>query len=310
MPSGAGQSRRVHQAFILGAGLGTRLRPLTNQVPKPLVPLFHRPLAAWTVDACRRAGIRRFAINTHHLPEQWSAFPAAAGLDPHLCTFFHEPVLLETGGGLKNIQPWIGDQALLVHNGDIFSTMPLEKLIAAHESSGLPVTLALRSGGADKRIAFDPASHLVVDVRNELGIAKGTHVFSGIYCVNPEVLDLIPAGEVISVIPAFLELARRGKLGAIILDEGEWLDLGDRESYLAAHRSLALAPPVHHTAVIGKGATVIDSVIGPGAVIDSGAVVRQSVVWPGTRVEADADLDRCIVCGPAPVRGRHRDADL
>jgi NDP-sugar pyrophosphorylase family protein len=300
----------VHQAFILGAGLGTRLRPLTNHVPKPLVPLFHRPLAAWTVDACRRAGIRRFAINTHHLPESWQSFPATTGLDPHDFTFFHEPVLLETGGGLKNLQPWIGDHPLLVHNGDIFSTLPLEKLIAAHEYSGLPVTLALRSGGADKRIAFDAESSLVIDVRHELGIAKGTHVFSGIYCVNPEFLHLIPAGEVISVIPAFLDLARSGKLGAILLDEGEWLDLGDRDSYLAAHHSLALAPPVHPEAIIGEGATVTDSVIGPGALISPGAVIRRSVVWPGTRVERDADLDRCIVCGPDPVRGRHRDADL
>jgi mannose-1-phosphate guanylyltransferase len=303
-------SGRVHQVFILGAGLGTRLRPLTNHLPKPLVPLFHRPLAAWTVDACRRAGIRRFAINTHHLPEKWATFPASAGLNPQDCDFFHEPVLLDTGGGLKNIRPWIGDRPLLVHNGDIFSTLPLDKLIAAHESTGHPVTLALRSGGADKRIAFHAASGLVIDVRNELGIAKGTHVFSGIYCVNPEFPNLIPAGGAVSVIPAFLDLASRGKLGAVLVDEGEWLDLGDRESYLAAHRSLALADPVHPDAIVSAGATVIGSVIGPGAVIAPRAVVRNSVVWPGARVEADADLDGCIVCGAHPVRGRHRDADL
>ncbi len=300
----------MHQAFILGAGLGTRLRPLTNHLPKPLVPLFHRPLAAWTVDACRRAGISRFAINTHHLPEHWDDFPEAAGLDPEDVRFFHEPILLDTGGGLKNIREWMGDRPTLVHNGDIHSSLPLEKLIAAHRSGSHPVTLALRSGGADRRVAFDPASGLAIDVRNELGIAKDTHVFSGIYCVNPDFLDLIPTGSVISVIPAFLELARQGRLGAVLLDEGEWLDLGDRDSYLSAHRGLRLALRIHPLATIEAGADVTASVIGPGAVIESGAIVRESVVWPGAHVTGNAVLDHCIVCGNDPVRGSHRDTGL
>ena len=214
------------KAFILGAGLGNRLRPLTDRLPKPLVPLFHRPLAEWAMAACSRAGIQRFAINTHHLPEAWNGFGAGNEV-----TFFHEPILLETGGGLKNIATWIGSDPLLVHNGDIFSTLPLEKLIAAHEASGLPVTLALRSEGTAKHIAINAAGTRVTDIRKILGRAEGTHVFSGIYCVNPGFLDGIPADEKISVIPAFLELAKAGKLGAIVLDEGLWLDLGDRASY-------------------------------------------------------------------------------
>jgi NDP-sugar pyrophosphorylase family protein len=305
-----GKALGVTQAFILGAGLGTRLRPLTDHLPKPLVPLFHRPLAAWTVDACMRAGIRRFAINTHHLPDAWREFESLRefrGLD---MSFFHEPVLLETGGGLRNIGPWIGDEPLLVHNGDIFSTLPLEKLIAAHHASGLPVTLALRSGGADRRVALDESLSLVIDLRHELGVAKGTHVFSGIYCVNPEFLDLIPPGEIISVIPAFLELAKQRCLGAIVLDEGVWLDLGDRDSYLQAHRELDLGPRIHPAAVVENDALVGDSVIGPGAVIAGGAVVRNSVIWPGCKVAVNAVLDRCIVCSGETASGSHRDANL
>lgn len=295
----------VNQAFILGAGLGNRLRPLTGRLPKPLVPLFHQPLTAWTMDACERTGISRFAINTHHLPEAWEGF--GEGKD---VTLFHEPDLLETGGGLKNIAEWIGSEPVLVHNGDIFSTMPLDRLVAAHESSGLPVTLALRSTGTATHIAMDPSGTRVTDIRNMLGMGEGTHVFSGIYCVNPGFLDLIPAGEKISVIPAFLELAKSGQLGAIVLDEGVWLDLGDRESYLQAHRELALAEAIHPGAVIESGATVERSVVGPGATIEAGAVVRDSVIWPGSRAAADAVLDRCIVFSKIPARGIHQDADL
>lgn len=286
------------------------MRPLTDRLPKPLVPLFHRPLAGWTLDACERAGIHRFAINTHHLPETWNDFrklPENRGRD---ITLFHEPVLLETGGGLKNIASWIDGKPLLVHNGDIFSTLPLDRLIAAHMESGLPVTLALRSEGAEKRVALDDSLSRVTDLRHELGRAAGTHVFSGIYCANPDFLALIAPGEVISVIPAFLELAKIGKLGAIVLDEGVWLDLGDHEAYLRAHRELALGPAIHPLARVEHGAIVQNSILGPGATVASGALIQDSVLWPDTRVSGDAALDHCIVFSGSTVTGGHHDTDL
>lgn len=271
----------ITQAFILGAGLGTRLRPLTDVFPKPLVPLFHKPLAMWAVEACEAAGCTRFAINTHHLPEKWVGF--GAGRD---VTFFHEPILLETGGGLKNIEDWVEDGSLLIHNGDIFSSMDLRKLVAAHEESGDEVTLAVRSGGGEKRISLGEAGR-VEDVRSEVRGLAGTHVFTGIYCVKKDFLRRVPAGEVIAVIPAFQELVREGKIGAVVLDEGEWMDLGDVESYLAAHRTLALEGPVHPEAVIGEGAVIERSVIGKGARIAAMVRVIDSVVWPGVFVSGN-----------------------
>ena len=295
----------MQNAFILGAGLGNRLRPLTERLPKPLVPLFHRPLAEWTINACNRVGISRFAINTHHLPHAWAGFDTGKDL-----TFFHEPVLLETGGGVKNCAAWMGADPLLVHNGDIFSTLPLECLIEAHHASGLPVTLALRSLGNAKHIALDPTGSRVTDIRNQLGHAEGTHVFSGIYCVNPSFLDLIPAGEKISVIPAFLELAKMSQLGAIVLDEGVWLDLGDRDSYLQAHHELNLEPAIHPESAIEAGAIIERSVIGRGAIVAAGAVIRDSIVWPGGRVASGANLERCIVFSQDLVEGHHQNQDL
>jgi mannose-1-phosphate guanylyltransferase len=271
----------ITQAFILGAGLGTRLRPLTDVLPKPLVPLFHKPLAMWAVEACEALGCKRFAVNTHHLPEKWEGF--GEGRD---VSFFHEPVLLETGGGLKNIESWMEAGSLLVHNGDIFSSMDLRMLVETHEASGDEVTLALRSGGGEKRISLGENGR-VEDVRSEVRGLRGTHVFTGIYCVKKEFLKRIPQGEVIAVIPAFQELVREGGLGAVALDEGEWMDLGDVESYLAAHRELSLQEPVHPEAVIGEGAVIEGSVIGKGARIPAGARVADCVVWPGAEVPGD-----------------------
>jgi len=303
----------VNQAFILGAGLGNRLQPLTSRLPKPLVPLFHQPLAAWAMAACARTGIQRFAINTHHLPHAWDSFNSPA-IFPELAnidlSFFHEPELLETGGGLKNISSWIGEEPLLIHNGDIFSTLPLEKLIAAHKASGLPVTLALRSHGEAKHIALDPAGKRVIDIRGSLNLATGTHVFSGIYCIDPLFLKLLPAHQKISVIPAFLELAKTGLLAAITLDDGIWLDLGDRKSYFHAHQQLALAPAVHAAADVSPAACLENSIVGPGASIAAGAIVRNSIVWPGCKVTASAMLDHCIVYSETPAAGNHQNEDL
>lgn len=271
----------ITQAFILGAGLGTRLRPLTDLLPKPLVPLFHKPLAMWAVEACEAVGCRRFAINTHHLPEKWEGFGAGRDM-----TFFHEPVLLETGGGLKNIEDWVEEGSLLIHNGDIFSSMDLRKLVAAHEASGDEVTLAVRSAGGEKRISLD-GNGRVADVRSEVLGLPGTHVFTGIYCVNRSFLRRIPAGEVIAVIPAFQELVREGGIGAVVLDGGEWMDLGDVDSYLAAHRTLALEEPVHPESVVGEGAVIGSSVIGKGARIAAGARVTDCVVWPEACVSGE-----------------------
>lgn len=299
---------------------------MTDRLPKPLVPLFDRPLVDWILRACRAAGIGRFAINTHHLPEAWAAFGQPSDDAPGVCglnglasrrrlwngcpvDLFHEPVLLETGGGLKNIEPWVADEPLLVHNGDLFSSLPLGKLIAAHEFSGLPVTLALRSEGEQKRVAVNPGGTRVTDLRGILGRGPGTHVFTGIYCIEPGFLTMLRSNEAVQVVPALIELAKQERLGAVVLDEGDWLDLGDRESYLAAHRSLALTEAVDASAQVGRGAVVERSSIGPGAVIGAGAVVRDSVVWPGGRVADGADLENCIVFSGSAA-GRHRDADL
>lgn len=298
------------QAFILGAGLGTRLRPLTDHLPKPLVPLFHRPLVSWTLDACARVGIQSFAINTHHLPQTWHEFVAQPQNHELDISLFHEPVLLETGGGLKNIAAWADNKPILVHNGDIYSTIDLQKLITAHEASGLPVTLALRSEGTEKRVALDDSLTRVIDMRHALGRAAGTHVFSGIYCVNPDFFGYLPEDTAISVIPAFLDLINEDKLGAIVLEDGLWLDLGNRESYLSAHRKLALGPAIHPLARIHAGATIENSVVGSDAVICSGAAIRDSVVWPGAFVSNDAVLEHCVVYTKKSISGYHRHSNL
>jgi mannose-1-phosphate guanylyltransferase len=312
----------MRKAFLLGAGLGTRLRPLTNAVPKPLIPLFHRPLISHAIDQCLAAGCSEFAVNTHHLPEAWPKyFPEAPDLPEGSAgrgriSFFHEPVLLETGGGIKNIESWIDGEPLLVYNGDILTDLPLDRLIEAHRRSGNRATLVLRSGGHKQNVALD-GEH-VVDLRHARGIHPGTHQFAGIYCIEPDVLPLIPPAEKVSIVPAFLQLAEEGSLGACVLDDGSWLDLGTRETYLAAHGitgddapfPIPGAQPVSPTAAIDPSARIENSIIGPDCQIGPNSLIINSLLWPGTSVSADARLTNCIVYSTNPAVGTHRDEDL
>src|SRR5438046_4930031 len=103
----------ITQAFVLGAGLGTRLRPLTDELPKPLVPIFQKPLITFALDHLIDSGIRKIFINTHRLPDAFTKeFPENSYAETPLI-FVNEPELLETGGGIKNIETHLGRQPII-----------------------------------------------------------------------------------------------------------------------------------------------------------------------------------------------------
>jgi mannose-1-phosphate guanylyltransferase len=288
----------IHKAFILGAGLGTRLRPLTDVLPKPLVPLFHEPMANYALRHCQAAGITEFAINTHHIPEAWgNAYPDQQFNGSPL-SFFHESTLLETGGGIRNIRSFIGTDPLLIYNGDILTDIDISQLIAQHEASGNVATLALRSTGENCNVNIS-GDH-VTDMRNLLGNAPGTHQFTGIYCINPEILDLIPDEEVVSIVPAFIDLIQRQKLGAVVIDQGDWFDIGTPDAYRAVHQHLRASQTdaIHPDAIIHPKASVDKKtcIIGPRATIPADAHLTNTIIWPDIIVPPQSHLNGAILC--------------
>lgn len=297
----------MRKAFLLGAGLGTRLQPLTRTLPKPLIPYQNRPLITHVMDHCLAAGITDFAINTHHLHEAWeTTFPDKKYRGATL-TFFHEPVLLETGGGIKNIADWINNDPILVYNGDIVTDLPIDRLMTRHMASNNTATLAIQDHGPALHISTHRGQ--ITDIRGMVNNLSGTHQFVGIYTIDPEILDLIPPNEKISIIPAFLELIRKNELGAyLVKEQPRWLDLGTRETYLSAHASSPAQ--ISPSALIDTDATIENSWIADGCQIEAGAIVKNSIVWPGTKVLRDAELTNCIVHSNSPASGVHRDTNL
>jgi mannose-1-phosphate guanylyltransferase len=297
----------ITRAFVLAAGMGTRLRPLTDALPKPLVPIFQKPLVTFALDHLIDAGVNSFVINTHRLPELFAAFFARKTYAGRPVTLVHEPDLLETGGGIKNAEPFFASELFLTYSGDILTDVDLRPLIDEHFRRENDVTLALRETGLGADIAF--ADGKVVDIANRLGIA-GRYDFANVAVWSPTVFRRIPPAQKISFIPVVTEwIKENGRIGGVILNDGKWFNVGSVRQYLDLHRTLAaekwkphyLRTPewplamarnarVHPTAqVLGC------SVVGENAIVEAGAILRDTIVWPGAQIASQSELQDCIV---------------
>jgi NDP-sugar pyrophosphorylase family protein len=186
------------------------------------------------MDRLIEAGVDRLIVNTHHLPEVYEEkFPDRSWRGATI-TFRHEPVLLDTGGGLKNIEDLLeDDQSIFCYNGDVFWEPDLLRLARFHEEKKAEVTLALRSTGPLLNVDIDERGE-VCDLRHTFG-QRGVKScqFSGVYALETSFLQNLEEGRVESVIPAFLRriATRPGSIMGVIMDDGSWNDIGTVEEY-------------------------------------------------------------------------------
>lgn len=226
--------REINTAFILGAGLGTRLRPLTENVPKPLLEIGGHPIITYAMEHLRAVGIKRFIINTHHCAEKYAGVFPENNWKGIPIVFRHEPVLLDTAGGIKNIEDLITeDERIIVYNGDVITNMPIELLIRKHFELNTSVTLALRSTGPLLNVSVDKEG-FVCDMRHVLkNEGVKSCLFAGIYIVEKSFLKRLTAGKIESVVFPLVEMIKENQhsIGAVVIDDGFWYDVGTVEEY-------------------------------------------------------------------------------
>jgi len=306
------------KAVILAAGLGTRLRPLSNQVPKPLFPILNRPLLELLLAQLQAAGFFQIGINTHHRAAELGAFVEQhlpVGLQVHLS---HEPKILGTGGGLKKLADFLGDQPFLVINCDILTDLNLTEIHQAHREEAL-ATLVLHNCPPFNQVWRNTAGNIVGFGYPAPESAIGPPLaFTGVQVVSPRLLDRIPPSREINIIDQYREaIAAREQIAAHVVQGHFWQDIGTPETYLKVHQQLLAGevtkiarffPPLTDPwlaadVTLGAGVQCAGGVsIGFGAQIGPGVRLQNTVIWDQARIDPNLNLTDCIVGLGAWVR--------
>jgi mannose-1-phosphate guanylyltransferase len=239
------------KAMVLAAGLGTRLRPLTNDRPKALVEVAGRTLLEITLSRLRGVGVREVIVNAHHFSDLLVVYLKANDNFGMRIEVSREDVLLDTGGGLKKAA-WFflensADEPFLVHNVDVISTIDLRRMMEFHREGQALATLAVKDRETSRYLLFDEQGQLCGrrsehDQLAEMvrdAVRPKTQAFSGIHVISPRLLPKISEEGVFSIIPVYLRLAAAGeKILGFPADEYYWRDLGRVEHLTQAEQDI------------------------------------------------------------------------
>jgi mannose-1-phosphate guanylyltransferase len=296
-------------AVVLVGGFGTRLRPLTNEIPKPMLPVVHRPMIVRLVDRLAAGGVTDVVLALGFKPEPFrDAFPDGRHGDVRV-HYAVEPEPLDTAGAIAFAARDAGvDEPFLVANGDVITDLDVARLVDAHRMARSAATIHLTP-------VADPSAFGVVEtdltgaVRRFIekpapGETESNLINAGTYVLEPSVLDMIEPGRKVSIErDTFPRLVDQGMLSSLATDD-YWIDAGQPALYLRANLDLAAGrlgggdePAIAPTATVDPTARCIGSVVGPGAAVSAGASVTASVILPGAVVGERAMVVDSIVAG-------------
>ncbi len=295
---------RMHTAFLLAAGFGTRLRPLTLARPKPLLPVCGIPMLDYALAHVRHHGHDRVIVNAHYLWQQVAEWADRNGVTLQV----ELPIVLGTGGGLRAASDNLAECVVIV-NADILSDVDLTALQRAVPTNGAAMALRADANAAQiGPVEADTKGRIVritTVVPSEQGVA-GTH-FTGVHAMSRDAILRIPTGGEQCVIrTSYKEMVPQEQVGHV-LHTGSWVDVGKPDSYLEANLAVldGLVPtPIDPWTRGSRGPA--GSWVGQNAQVDG--QISHSIVGDGAVVPADASLHDCVVwdCVVVPVGQHHR----
>jgi NDP-sugar pyrophosphorylase family protein len=321
------------RAMILAAGVGSRLDPLTRNVPKPMVPILNRPVMEYLITLLRKHGFTEIMVNLHYLGDQIAQYFGDGSKWNVEIHWSFEEQLWGDAGSLKRQESFFRDETFLVIGGDDLTDMDLTRVLKTHKEKNALATIALS-------LVDDPSEYGIVLMNEESRITrflekpKGEVIFSntantGVYVFEPEIFELIPHGVFHlfgkQVFPLLLEqhLPLFGHLTAAY-----WKDVGNLKIYQQTHRDMlqglvnvefpltevrkyvwmgenvtidptaevAYPVAIGNNVQILAGARVLENtVIGDNCQVEEGAVVQDSILWNGSTVMRNTHLERCVV---------------
>lgn len=247
------------KAMIFAAGLGTRLRPLTDTQPKALIEVGGKAMLGHVIDKLRAIGVSRFVINIHHFPEQVRAYVAESYPDLDVDFSDESAKLLDTGGGLLAARYLLddgSDEAIVVHNADILTDFPIGLMAAAHEETGAMATLAVAARESSRQLVTDKAGRLTGWVNHKTGerLPLGKRLpadsrevsFCGVHIVSPSVfkeMERYGTGHPFGIVPFYVDVSSRLDIRCYgSPDAFRWYDIGSPERLALARASLLNTP--------------------------------------------------------------------
>jgi len=298
------------KGFIFAAGFGERLRPITESIPKSLVPVLNMPAICYPLMKMKQAGIQDIVINLHYLPDNIIQFFEIHDFFGLNITFSYEQEILGTGGGLKKCEQYLNDDFIIM-NSDVIVDIDLNALITHHRNAEVPATIVLYE--TEKAAAIGPVAVRggnVVDFKNFLGTGvPSDYIYTGTALCSPLIFPFLREEFSSIVYTGYTGIIGESRLGGYV-HPGYWHDIGTAESYRTA--SLALLDELDIIAreartILGleikavapgvdTGTAVIEhSVIGEGSLIGAGAVIRNSVLLPGAVAAPDTVVENTVI---------------
>ncbi len=310
------------RAMILGAGLGTRLRPLTHVRPKPLVPVMGTTILDFWIHRFQRMGFEGIAVNAHHLASQIS--DALLGKDLTMpIRVFEEDVLLGTGGGIRNALEFLEDQDFVVVNGDTLCDADLRKLMDEHLRSGEAATLVLHDCPEFNHVAVQTGNRIVGFGEDARRMARERGnirllAFTGIHLLNPGILKSLESGIPGDILSIYRNLILGGRPPrAVLMQDLLWREMGTVDAYRSLHAECSrwpagVLPPLrtgdplvlHATCEVARDARFKGFVAaGKGCRVREGVELEDTILWNDVDIREGSMLKGCIVTDGATVAG-------
>lgn len=234
--------------MLFAAGLGTRLKPITNNKPKALVELNGKPLIWYAIQYLQNAGVNRIVVNIHHFAEQVKKYCENAKFKAEIIFSNESEKLLDTGGGIKKADSLFSKKNdIIVFNTDIITDISIKKLLNIHKKNKNLSTLSVSNRQGNRKLLFDKENKLTgwrnIQTQEYIKTSRfeETHYeasFSGLHIISPQIFELMPKDDVFSIIQLYLKLSDKHRIEAFIQKNNYWFDIGTAERLKIATEKL------------------------------------------------------------------------
>lgn len=318
------------KALFLAGGMGTRLRPLTDKLPKPMVPVMGKPLLERNIKRLKTFGINEIVLSTCYRSEHFEDYFNRVDTGVHI-SFVPEEVPMGTGGAIKNAERFF-DDTFLVFNADIISDLNISEMLSFHKSRKADVTIAITHVKDPTRygvIEFDDCGYaLTFKEKPQPHEVVSNYINAGVYIFEPDVLKMIPKGRPVSVErEIFPKMLNEGKRIAVYKGCNYWIDLGTPEKYIQVHQDIfeghfimddanfcnyslvGLSDAKVHASAVLRGPVLLgagcrigaEAVIGPNVVVGANCVigkkciVENSILWDEVTLEQNNRVSDSVI---------------